>query len=96
MRKIDDKNYDAILGNELRLEREAKKLSQDYVANKCGVSRATISAYELGTRPMNVSTLKCICDLCGLRFSVVLYNSLLKSYSQEIDDFLKLNVEVKH
>lgn len=76
MRLIDNREYDRVLGGELRIEREAKRLSQTDVANRCGLARATISAYELGTRPMNISTLKSICDICGLSFTTILYNSL--------------------
>lgn len=76
MRTVDDKNYDKIVGEQLRLEREKHKLSQVDVAKRVGLARGTISAYEVGTRPMNITTLKTICDICKFDYKAILINSL--------------------
>lgn len=76
MRRVDNKNYDKIIGEQLRIEREKHNLSQEDVAKKVGLARGTISAYEVGTRPMNITTLKTICDICNFDYAGILVNSM--------------------
>lgn len=84
MRKVDNDKYNKIIGNELRIERERKRMSQEDVAKKVGLARGTISAYEVGTRPMNISTLKNICDICKFNYIRILYNSFKDEYPEMI------------
>ena len=60
------------------MARLAKRMSQEQVAEKMHVSRATISAYENGIRAMNFSTVKDMCDICGFNYVVVLYKILME------------------
>ncbi|WP_091016072.1 helix-turn-helix domain-containing protein [Paenibacillus amylolyticus] len=51
------------LGSKLKKARENKRLTQQEVANKLGVSNGAISGYERGYRDPDTDTLKSLADL---------------------------------
>lgn len=51
------------LGSKLKKARENKRLTQQEVANKLGVSNGAISGYERGYRDPDTETLKKLADL---------------------------------
>ena len=54
------------IGNKLQTLRKGRKLSQQELADKMGVSRATISNYEVGRRAPHLSDLKRFAEFYGV------------------------------
>lgn len=54
------------IGNKLQTLRKGRKLSQQELAKKMGVSRATISNYEVGRRAPHLSELKRFAEFYGV------------------------------
>lgn len=54
------------IGNKLQTLRKGRKLSQQELADKMGVSRATISNYEVGRRAPHLSELKRFAEFYGV------------------------------
>ena len=54
------------VGNKLQTLRKGRKLSQQELADKMGVSRATISNYEVGRRAPHLSELKRFAEFYGV------------------------------
>lgn len=50
---MNNKDFYKALGAALREQREAKNLSQQYIADKLGVSKMTVSRWESGQRTMS-------------------------------------------
>lgn len=59
------KEFDRKLGAILRSRREQKDYSQEYIADRLGVSKNAVSHWELGKRSMYAETLKEYCQLLG-------------------------------
>lgn len=51
------------LGKELKNIRTNRHISQQYVADRMGLSRSAISCYEVGKRQMNIDDLFKICEI---------------------------------
>lgn len=62
----------------LRAERARRKLSQKDLAEKAGISRASIANYELGTSEPGINALKAIADAFGMTTDELLGRSDLK------------------
>jgi len=60
------------LGRALRDERRRRKLSQGELAELAGVTQATVSNAERGTRPLSIDTLLRL--LAGLKLELVIQN----------------------
>ena len=60
------KEYDQLIGKALRSARKRKRMSQDTLAQLLGIDRRTISKYETGDNPIDMSTFMQICDVMGL------------------------------
>ena len=59
-------DFDVRLGMLLREEREKKGITLQEIADKIGVTKTTVSRWELGTRSMYASSLKDYCKACGI------------------------------
>ena len=62
------------IANRLRVLREANNLTQDDLAHKLGLSRSTISKYEIADRGPDIDTLINICEI---------YNITLEEFFKE-------------
>lgn len=69
--------FDKKLGENLMSIRVAHGMSQQYVADRMGLSRAAISFYELGKRTIDVETLFKLCDIYNVDVNDVV-NSVRK------------------
>jgi transcriptional regulator with XRE-family HTH domain len=58
-------SYDATIGTAIRAARFSRGLTQDDLAARLGVTRATIASYETGRRKISAGTLIQIAHLCG-------------------------------
>lgn len=54
------------IGHKLKTLRKGKKLTQEQAAEKLGITRATISNYEVGRRAPHISELKRIGEFYGV------------------------------
>ena len=63
--------FDKRLGEILRAEREATKLSQQDMADRLGLTKMTISHWENGNRSIKASSLKDYCAVLGITVQYV-------------------------
>ena len=61
-----NKEFDKSLGEALRNKRQEKNLSQEYVAQRLGVTKMAVSNWETGKRSMYAETLRRYCALLGV------------------------------
>lgn len=54
------------IGKKIKNLRVTHKMTQEFFAEKIGVSRSTLSCYETGQRTPNIKTLQTIAQLCGV------------------------------
>lgn len=54
------------IGGKIKSLRKSRKMTQEDFASKIGVSRSTLSCYEIGERTPNMKTLQDIAQLCGV------------------------------
>lgn len=54
------------IGAKLKTLRKGRKLTQEQAADKLGITRATVSNYEVGRRSPHISELKRIADFYGV------------------------------
>jgi len=54
------------IGGKLKTLRKGRKLTQEQLADKMGVNRATISNYEIGRRSPNIKDLKRFAEFYGV------------------------------
>lgn len=54
------------IGSKLKTLRKGRKLTQEQVAEMLGITRATVSNYEVGRRSPHISELKRIADFYGV------------------------------
>lgn len=86
MTTYDKKIYE-ILGRKFKELRLSKKLSQEFVGNKVGVTKKTISKYEQGAHRIDVETIKKMSSILGVD-----HNLLMKEVSIEFDAFNELDI----
>ena len=55
-----------VIGLKIKQLRKSRKMTQEDFAAKIGVSRSTLSCYEVGQRTPNMKTLQDIAKLCGV------------------------------
>jgi len=65
------------VGARLKIARKASLLSQAEMAKKLGISRARWSMYELGKRPIRMTTLKDAVELTSVTWGFVIYGDEL-------------------
>lgn len=56
----------SIIGNKLKTLRKGRKMTQQELSEKLGLSRATISNYEVGRRSPHLSELRRFADFYGV------------------------------
>lgn len=66
-----NKEFDVKLGTTLRRQREQRKITQEQVADKMGVTKMAVSNWESGKRSMYATTLKDYCAIIGVRLQVI-------------------------
>lgn len=54
------------IGHKLKTLRKGRKLTQEQAADSLGITRATVSNYEVGRRSPHISELKRIADFYGV------------------------------
>lgn len=54
------------IGGKIKNLRKSRKITQQEFAEKIGVSRSTLSCYEIGQRTPNLKTLQQIADIFGI------------------------------
>ncbi len=54
------------IGHKLKTLRKGRKLTQEQAAEKLGITRATVSNYEVGRRSPHISELKRIAEFYGV------------------------------
>lgn len=86
--------------DQLKKRRIELQLSQDYVADKAGISRRTLAYYESGDRTPNAENLLVLCNIYGLDANDLLvgdmkmtdkpdYVGLDKDVISKVDEYLK-------
>ncbi len=60
------RHIDAPLGEALRLERDARNRSRDWLAQRLGVSTSTVQRYENGSQRVPAARLWQICGIYGI------------------------------
>lgn len=64
-----------IIGNKIRQIRKSNRLSQEEFAYRIGVSRQTVSSWELGVMKPEISKIKTICKLFDVKADEILFDS---------------------
>ena len=54
------------IGNKIKTLRKSRKMTQEEFAEQIGVSRSTLSCYEVGQRTPNMNILQDIAQMCGV------------------------------
>ncbi len=62
----------SIIGNNIKLYREQKNMSQQTLANEIGVSKGSIQNWEYGRKIPNESSSKKLCDVLDVTFEDLL------------------------
>lgn len=70
-RKVSNDPYDIEVGSRVRRERLLKKITQEYLAERLGITFQQIQKYENGTNRISISRLVHICqvlqtDICEI------------------------------
>lgn len=66
MRKVCDKIVNNSIGQKLKTLRQSQKMTQQAVADKVGITRATLSNYEINRRVPDLRTLQKLSDCFGV------------------------------
>lgn len=70
--EMDDQQFLRRLGNALRVAREARSLSQEGLADACGLHRTYVGSVERGERNISVLNLRRMCASLGVSLGEVL------------------------
>lgn len=71
------KNLDYIsMGNRIRLARKAQNLSQEQLAELCGISVSYMGHIERGSRKMSLETLVSLCEALNVSSDYLLMDDL--------------------
>lgn len=65
-RGTDSRMDKKLVGERLRVAREAMRMAQDDFANKAGIAKSTYNQYELGKRLIPPGTAVALCEAHGL------------------------------
>ena len=69
MRKNEQRlPIDIAIGDELKSLRLARGMSLQYIADRVGITRQSVHAYEQGRASISVQNLIKICDLYGVKY----------------------------
>lgn len=83
------------IGHKLKTLRKGRKMTQQEAADKLGITRATVSNYEVGRRSPHISELKRIADFYGVGldyFGVVPTDEVFDLISRAREVFQNENV----
>lgn len=83
------------IGSKLKTLRKGRKLTQQELADKMGITRATVSNYEVGRRSPHISELKRFAEFFGVGidyFGVVPADEMFDLLSRARDVFNSPNV----
>ena len=73
------------VGNRIKQLRELSNFSQNFLANKAGISQTHLRRVELGSADITVGHLELVCDALGISFvapkEVIQTSKLLKLFS---------------
>ena len=75
---------DIAIGEELKALREARKLSLQSVAERVGITRQSVHAYEQGRASISVQNLIKICDIYGVKYFELLERVARYAYKETI------------
>lgn len=82
------KAINILLGIELRKAREEFNLSQEYVAQKLGKTKQSISLYEQGKRSLNFADFFKYCEMFGFDSNAIL-STIQNTSDYELAKLLK-------
>lgn len=63
---MKEEDFNTVLGETLRSERERRRMTQAQIADKLGVSKMTVSHWESGDRAMTAKRLLEYCRALGI------------------------------
>ena len=87
---MDNKNeLKALIGVNIKREREKAKLTQDEMSEMIGIETKTLSAIERGTVGISVASLRKICDVLKISPSVILYPHATRNDIRGLADCLE-------
>lgn len=69
---MNRKKINEAVGDEIRIARLRKRMTQQQLSDKTGISRATIAKYELGQIEMGMPVFIEICNAIGISYADVL------------------------
>lgn len=70
--------FDKEMGVLLKTYREQKKMSQQDVADRLGLSRSAICNYETGIRSIDIATLYKVCDVYNIDINEDVFQKVKK------------------
>lgn len=79
-----------IIGNKIRQIRKGNHLSQEEFAFRIGVSRQTVSSWELGQMRPEISKIKAICQLFDVKADELLFD---EETEEEVNDVVACKIE---
>lgn len=77
-------------GDNLKLIRKSKKISQEELAFKLGVSRQSVSKWETGENYPSMFNIMCLCDIFKCKINNLVHESM--SDIDSLDEEIKMNV----
>lgn len=66
------KKINEAIGNEMRIARLRKRMTQEQLSKKTGIGRSTIAKYESGQIEMSVHVFVILCDAIGVECATIL------------------------
>ena len=67
------------IGHKIRKIREARKLSQQLIADETGLARSTVNSIERNTQRPSIEFLKKFCELTGVSADDIIFDSPLQN-----------------
>ena len=77
-------------GDNLKLIRKSKKISQEELAEKLGVSRQSVSKWETGENYPSMFNIMCLCDIFKCKINNLVHESM--SDINSLDEEIKMSV----
>lgn len=77
-------------GENLKLIRKSKKISQEDLADKLGISRQSVSKWETGENYPSMFNILCLCDIFKCQINELVHDDFVDINS--LDDEIKMNV----
>ena len=75
---------DIAIGEELKALRTQRGLSLQYIADRVGITRQSVHAYEQGRASISVQNLIKICDLYGVKYYELLEKVAKYAYKETV------------